>query len=72
MMDRDDVLSKHILLVIIAAVIVIGIINIVIFSIQPAQEKTLRFNATVELSGKTVYLYHDGATRLVKERSSSA
>ncbi len=65
-MDRDAALSKHILLIVIVAMVVIGIITIFIFLIQPAQETNPRFNATIESSGKTVYLYHDGGDPVSK------
>lgn len=65
-MDRDAALSKHILLIVFAGVVVLGIITIFIFLIQPAEDVTPRFNATVESSGKTVYLYHDGGDPVSK------
>jgi PKD repeat protein len=65
-MDREEAVSKIFIVVIIALAVIIGVVLVYLFVLSPGQNVVPRFNATVEFSGKTVYIYHDGGDPVAK------
>ncbi len=67
-MDKEEAISRNILLIVIAvvAVIVIGAM-IVIVLYPPHPDVVPQFSANVETSGNIVYLYHDGGDPLYQD-----
>lgn len=65
-MDSESALSKIFILIIIAMAVIIAVVLVYFFVLQPGQSTVPRFNATVEASGKTVYIYHDGGDPVTK------
>jgi len=64
--NEEDAVSKLFILIIIALIVICGIISAYVFVFPPGQQKVPRFTATIESSGKTVYIYHDGGDPVVK------
>jgi PKD repeat protein len=69
-MDRESAISKNILLALVAAVAIILVVVIAVFIFFPPQPDVVpRLSATVERSGNTVYIYHDGGDPLQSSRT---
>jgi hypothetical protein len=68
LMDKEEAISRNILLVVIAvvAVIVIGAVIVVVLY-PPHPDVVPQFSANVETSGNIVYLYHDGGDPLYQD-----
>jgi hypothetical protein len=65
-MDGEAAVSRLFILIIIALVMITGTLMVYFFVFQPGQHVVPRFTATVESSGKTVYIYHDGGDPVAK------
>ena len=64
-MERESALARNIMLVLILSVVVIVIAVLVVFLLFPPQPEIIpSFKANTEISGNTVYIYHDGGDPL--------
>lgn len=69
-MDRESAISKNILLALVAAVAIILVVIVAVFIFFPPQPDVVpQFTATIERSGNTVYIYHDGGDPLQSSRT---
>jgi PKD repeat protein len=67
-MDKEEAISRNILLIVIVAVAVIVIGAILVMTLFPPHPNIVpQFSANVETSGNIVYLYHDGGDPLYED-----
>jgi PKD repeat protein len=67
-MDKEEAISRNILLIVIVAVAVIVIGAVIVMVLFPPHPDVVpQFSANVETSGNIVYLYHDGGDALYED-----
>ncbi|MBP1929675.1 PKD repeat protein [Methanolinea mesophila] len=67
-MDKEEAISRNILLIVIVAVAVIVIGAVIVMVLFPPHPDVVpQFSANVETSGNLVYLYHDGGDALYED-----
>jgi PKD repeat protein len=67
-MDKEEAISRNILLIVIVAVAVIVIGAVIVMVLFPPHPNIVpQFSANVETSGNIVYLYHDGGDALYED-----
>lgn len=67
-MKKDDAIARNLLvLVIVAVVVVVVAVGAVLFLTQPQMQKVPAIKAMVDVSGSTLYIYHDGGDPMQKD-----
>jgi len=69
-MDRESGIAKNILLALVAAIAIIVVVIVAVMIVFPPQPDVIpKFQANIERSGNTVYIYHDGGDPLQSSRT---